>query len=242
MLANRMATVMHPRQQGQSLAQCMVGMTLCLLVVMAAFSALAWMQRTQTLLQQQMDLHQMLHQATAKLRERAMRAGAPALWLNEKNIPVLSGVANRVSGDDKTLQLMHWRSLTPADCQGHEASGLPWSQDDFRRNSTRGLACKDAARSNSSYQTLVEQTDDLRFRYAQRTSSVPLDPSLQTMQWLSASQVTDWTAVRAVHLCLQLRGAGVSANPAGVSCSKSTPLVNGAMAWRSVLHLTHASP
>ena len=73
-----MANLMYPTQQGQSLAQCMVGMMLSLLVVMAAFSAFAWMQRTQTLLQQQMDLHQMLHQATAKLRERAMRAGATA--------------------------------------------------------------------------------------------------------------------------------------------------------------------
>ena len=115
---------MYPTQQGQSLAQCMVGMMLSLLVVMAAFSAFAWMQRTQTLLQQQMDLHQMLHQATAKLRERAMRAGAPELLVNEQNMPVLNGMKNSLAGDEKSLQLMQFRSLTPADCQGHEASHL----------------------------------------------------------------------------------------------------------------------
>ncbi len=241
-LANHMATLMYATQQGQSLAQCLVGMMLSLLVVMAAFSAFAWMQRTQTLLQQQMDLHQMLHQATAKLRERAMRAGAPELLVNEQNMPVLNGMKNRLAGDDKSLQLMQFRSLTPADCQGHEASHLPWIQDDFRRNNTRGFACKDAARSTSNYQTLVEQTDEVRFLYAQRIGSESPDASAQQMQWLKASQVTDWDAVRAVQMCLQIRGTGVSATSAGMSCHTSSPLVNGAMAWRSVLQLSHTSP
>lgn len=233
---------MHPTQQGQSLAQCMVGMMLSLLVVMAAFSSFAWMQRTQTLLQQQMDLHQMLHQATAKLRERAMRAGAPELKVNEDSVPVLNGLTNFVGGDDKSLQLMQFRSLTPADCQGHEASHLAWIHDDFRRNNTRGFACKDAARSSSNYQTLVEQTDAVRFFYAQRIDSKLPEVTAQQMQWLTASQVTDWGAVRAVHMCLQIRGTGVSVASAGVSCNTSAPLVNGAMAWRSVLHLPHSSP
>jgi Tfp pilus assembly protein PilW len=237
-----MATLMYPTQQGQSLAQCIVGMMLSLLVVMAAFSAFAWMQRTQTWLQQHMDLHQMLHQATAKLRERAMRAGAPELWVNEQNMPVLNGLTNRVRGDDKSLQLMQFRSLTPADCQGHEASHLPWIQDDFRRNNTRGFACKDAARSTSAYQTLVEHTEEVRFLYAQRIGIKLPDSSAQQMQWLTASQVTDWDAVRAVQMCLQIRGTGVTATAAGKSCHTSSPLLNGAMAWRSVLQLSHTSP
>lgn len=217
-------------------------MSLSLLVVMAAFSAFGWLQRTQSLLQQHMDLHQMLHQAMHTLRERASRAGAPTLSLNAENIPVLTRPGPWLSGDDKSLQLMQWRSLTPADCQGHEASGLLWIQDDFRRNSSRGLACKDAARSNASYQTLMEQTDDLRFRYAQRIGQTPDHVSSLSMQWLTASQVTDWGAVQAVQICLQVRGVGVNATPMGLSCNKSTPLVNGAMAWRSVLRLTHALP
>jgi len=241
LLANRMAVVM-PHQQGQSLVQCLVGMTISLWVVMAAFSAFAWIQRNQLLLQQQMDLHQMLHMANGKLRERAMRAGAPELWVNDKGSPVLNRMTSVVSGDDKSLQLMQFRSLTPADCQGHEASSLDWTQDDFRRNSTKGFACKDAARSTASYQTLTEQTEDVRFRYAQRMGSKGGLTSAQSMQWLSAAEVTDWREVRAVHLCLQIRGAGVNATPTGVSCRQGVPLINGAMAWRSVLHLPHSSP
>jgi type II secretory pathway component PulJ len=237
-----MAAVMLAPQHGQSLAQCMVGMMLSLLVVMAAFSAFAWIQRSQALLQQQMDMYQMLHQATAKLRERAMRAGAPELWIEEPHKLVWNSLPNKVAGDDKSVQLMQWRSLTPTDCQGHEASLLSWIADDFRRNSTRGLVCKDAARTSSQYQTLIEHTDEVRFLYAQGLGSRLTDAFNQPMQWLSASQVTDWNAVRAVHLCLHVRGAGVNATPAGVSCYTSKPLVHGAMAWRSVLHLTHASP
>ena len=242
MLANCMATLKQRTQQGQSLAQCLVGMTLGLLVVMAAFSAFAWMQRTQTLLQQHMDLSHMLHAGNAKLRERAMRAGAPELVINDQHMPAWNRMAQAVSGDDKSLQLMQFRSLTPADCQGHEASHLAWSEDDFRRNSTRGFACKDAARANTSYQTLVEQTEELRFRYAQRIGGKWPDPLSQQLQWLSADEVTDWSAVRAVQMCLQIRGTGLSAAPVGVSCNKSLPLINGAMAWRSVVHLTHSSP
>ena len=83
-------------QHGQSLVQCMVGMMLSLLVVMAAFSAFAWIQRSQALLQQQMDMHQMLHQATAKLRERAMRAGASELWIEEPHKLVWNSLPNKV--------------------------------------------------------------------------------------------------------------------------------------------------
>lgn len=230
------------RHKGQSLAQCLVGMMLSLLVVMAAFSAFTWIQRSQTLLQQQMDLHQILHQASAKLRERAMRAGAPELWIEEPDKLVWNNLSSKLGGDDKSLQLMQWRSLTPTDCQGHEVSLLSWIQDDFRRNHARGLACKDAARTTSNYQTLIEHTEEVRFLFAQRLGSKQPDARHQPMQWLRASQVTDWGAVRAVHMCLHVRGPGVNAAPVSIACHTSKPLANGAMAWRSVLQLPHSSP
>ena len=55
-------------------------MSLGLTVVLAAMGATAWVQRTQNLLQQQLDTHQRMHTAFMRLQERAIRAGAPALF------------------------------------------------------------------------------------------------------------------------------------------------------------------
>lgn len=142
--------VMHKQrqlQQGQGLVQCMVGMSLSLLVVVAAFSAFAWIQRTQLMLQTQAQTQLRLHTAIQLLRERVQRAGAPELSLDAQGMAVLQRLPSTLSGSDTGLQLNQWRSLTPADCQGHEASTLPWLQDDFRRNMQRELNCKDTARA-----------------------------------------------------------------------------------------------
>ena len=190
------------QQQGQGLVQCMVGMSLSLLVVMAAFSAFAWIQRGQLMLQTQAETQLRLHTALQLFRERVQRAGAPELSVDAQGMAVLSRLPVTLSGSDTTLQLNQWRSLTPADCQGHEASTLPWLQDDFRRNSQRELSCKDTARSNTTYQALAEQIDDLRLRYAEQTGPAGATPAAQQLQWRSAAQVSDWQQVRAVGLCI----------------------------------------
>ena len=73
-------------QQGQGLVQCMIGMSLSLLVVMTAFSAFAWIQRSQTQIQTQIDLHQRLHTSFQLVRERVLCIAASALrYLPVKN-------------------------------------------------------------------------------------------------------------------------------------------------------------
>jgi hypothetical protein len=237
-----MATVtltFAPHQQGQGLVQCMIGMSLSLLVVMTAFSAFAWIQRSQTQLQTQIDLHQRLHTSFQLVRERVQRAGASELTLDSQGLATMTHMSLPLTGNDTQLQLLQLRSVTPADCQGHQASTLAWLQDDFRRNSSREFTCKDMARSNATYQALIDQVDDVRFRYAQSIHPNSADPSLELMQWRTASQVTDWSAVRAVQLCLQLRTDAITLATPSLSCNKPTLLKNGGLAWRSVLHLSH---
>jgi hypothetical protein len=147
-----------------------------------------------------------------------------------------------VAGSDTSLQLNHWRSLTPADCLGHEVTTLPWLQDDFRRNSQRELSCKDTARSNSSAQALVEYIEDVRLRYAESSAASSIASNLQVMQWRKASQVNDWQKVRAVGLCLQIRPDAIRMAPGSLSCNNPVALKNGAGAWRAVFVLNHARP
>ena len=230
------------QQQGQGLVQCMVGMSLSLLVVMAAFSAFAWIQRSQLMLQTQAETQLRLHTALQLFRERVQRAGAPELSVDAQGMAVLSRLPVTLSGSDSALQLNQWRSLTPADCQGHEASTLPWLQDDFRRNSQRELSCKDTARSNTTYQALAEQIDDMRLRYAEQTGPPGAAPAAQQLQWRSALQVSDWQQVRAVGLCLQIRPDVLTITPGNLSCNTQSPLKNGTSAWRTVFFLNHAGP
>lgn len=228
------------RQQGQGLVQCMIGMSLSLLVVMAAFSAFAWIQRTQLMLQTQAQTQLRLHTALQLVRERVQRAGAPELSLDANGMAVFNRLPVALSGSDIALQLNQWRSLTPSDCQGHEASTLLWLQDDFRRNSQRELSCKDTARGNTTYQALAEQIDDLRLRYAEQTGPAGTPATAVQLQWRTASQVSDWQQVRAVGMCLQIRPDSVTLTPGNLSCNTQTPLKNGASAWRSVFFLNHA--
>lgn len=230
------------RQRGQGLVQCMVGMSLGLLVVLAGFSAFAWIQRSQLILQTQAETQWRLHTAMQLLRERVQRAGAPELALDTQGMAVLRRLPVSLGGSDNALQLNQWRSLTPADCQGHEASTLTWLQDDFRRNTSRELSCKDTARSNTTYQALIEQIDDVRLRYAERTGAPGADPSVQYLQWRTASQINDWQQVRAVGMCLQIRPDGLTLTPGNLSCNTPSLLKNGASAWRAVFFLSHSNP
>jgi len=230
------------QQSGHGLVQCMMGMSLSLLVVMTAFAAFAWIQRSQTMLQTQMDLQQRMHLAIGLVRERVQRAGAPELVTDNQGLASMAYVPVLLSGNDTQLQLMQFRSLTPADCQGHQASTLTWLQDDFRRNSSREFTCKDMARSNATYQALIDQVEDVRFRYAQSILFAGSHPLNERMQWRTAAQVTDWRAVRAVQICLQVRSDAVSSGSPSLSCSKSLPLKNGVAAWRAVLQIRHKTP
>ena len=229
-------------QQGQGLVQCMVGMSLSLLVVMAAFSAFAWLQRNQLMLQTQADTQMRMYTAVQLIRERVQRAGAPELTTDTQGMAVFNRLPAIITGSDTSLQLNHWRSLTPADCLGHEVSTLPWLQDDFRRNSQRELSCKDTARSNSNAQTLVEYIDDVRLSYAVSSASSDTPSDSQFMQWRKASQVTDWQQVRAIGLCLQIRPDAIRMATGSLSCNNPLALKNGAGAWRAVFVLNHARP
>ena len=230
------------QQSGHGLVQCMIGMSLSLLVVMTAFAAFAWIQRSQTMLQTQMDLQQRMHLAIRLVRERAQRAGAPELVTDSQGLASMAYVPVQITGNDTQMQLMQFRSLTPADCQGHQASTLTWLQDDFRRNSSREFTCKDMARSNATYQALIDQVEDVRFRYAQSISFAGASPLTERMQWRTAAQVTDWHAVNAVQMCLQVRSGVISSGSTSLSCGKSIPLQNGVAAWRSVLQIRHRTP
>jgi type II secretory pathway component PulJ len=220
-------------QSGHTLVQSLLGMGLCSGVLMVAFAVFAWVQASHTHMRLQADLHTRLNTVMGVLRERVQRAGAPALLFNSQSQAALATTDVPMTGSDKQLGLLHLRSLTPADCQGHQASSEDWLRDDFKRSTKHEFSCKDSLRDNTSYQALVDGIQRVHFRYAQ---ALPGTPPL--LQWRSAAQVTDWQAVRGLEVCVENQTQASLQAPLSAACAASNSLEK-AVAWRGVASLMH---
>jgi Tfp pilus assembly protein PilW len=222
-------------QQGHSLAQSLLGLLLSMLVVMAAFASFGWVQSSHQQLHAQTDAQQRLKTILQLLRERVQRAGAPELLL-VKGKARIDTLDNALSGTDDTLSLMHPRSITPADCQGHEASSSWWLLDDFQL-SKQALQCKDSWRDDASLQALVDEVRAFNLRYAQ---ALPGNPPL--LQWRRAEEVSDWNAVRGVQVCIQAMVANGPPLAASAACSSNSSAATSDLAWRGVAVFRHHTP
>ena len=222
-------------QQGHSLAQSLLGLLLSMLVVMAAFASFGWVQSSHQQLQAQADAQQRLKTILQLLRERVQRAGAPELLL-VKGKARIDTLDNALSGTDDTLSLMHPRSITPADCQGHEASSSWWLLDDFQL-SKQSLQCKDSWRDDASLQALVDEVRAFNLRYAQ---ALPGSPPL--LQWRRAEEVSDWNAVRGVQGGIQAMVADGPPLAASAACSSDSSAATSDLAWRGVAVFRHHTP
>lgn len=231
-----MRAALRQPQLGHTLVQSLVGMVLSAWVLTAAFAAFAWVQSNHQHMQTLADVHERLHAALALIQMRVSRAGAPALQFDSQGRVVGLSFPASLKGSDSSLSLTHHSSLTPSDCQGHQASFLPFIQDDFKRSARYELSCKDSLRSNTSYQALLDNIYQMGFVYAQS-----LPGAVPQMQWRTANQVTDWQAVQGLQIFLQTKYAGAS--PATTqSCNTGLALAAPALAWRGVAHLRHAKP
>lgn len=231
-----MTTASRHTQHGHTLVQSLVGMVLSAWVLTAAFAAFAWVQSNHQHMQTTAEVHERLHAALTLIQMRVSRAGAPALQFDAQGQVSLLPLPASIQGSNSSVSLMHHSSLTPADCQGHQASTLPFIQDDFKRSTRYELSCKDTLRSNSSYQALLDNIQQLGFVYAQ---SLPgAEPQ---MQWRAANQVSDWQAVRGLQACIQTKQAAINP-PATQSCHTGIALAPPALAWRGVAHLRHGKP
>ena len=224
-------------QLGHTLVESLIGMVLSMWVIMAAFAAFAWVQSNHQHMQARADMQERLQTALSVLQERVARAGAPALQFDAQNKAKLLSPTFSLQGVGNTLSLMHHSSLSPSDCQGHQASTLPWIQDDFKRSTRNELSCKDSFRSNTTYQALVDNIDQVGFLYAEIVSGT--EPR---MQWRSANAVSNWQGVRGVQTCLQTKLSGLGAVPVSPSCSSGMPLSSPSLSWQGVAFLRHVKP
>jgi type IV pilus assembly protein PilW len=206
-------------QQGYTLPELLIGMTLGLLVIAAATAAYGTSKQTWNAMAAADAVHANARVALRKIREHAHMAGASfliasshstsnqanadAIDFNVEISPPEDAGQSTLAGVNGTkyvesLTLGHWHALDAIDCQGNTGSTHTSVRNDYKLNTNKELSCKDLNLTNSTYQALAEGVEDFQLRYAEAHSNT------QTIQWKTANQVTDMAQVLAIEVCLRV--------------------------------------
>lgn len=196
-------------QLGFTLSELLIGMALSLLVVAAATTAFGASKQTWNAMAAADAVYANARMALRNIREQSLLAGASYLQAAgnldgrfsvgmsthaELGQAALAGV----NGDKnlESLTLGHWHALDPIDCQGNTHSTHSTVRNHYKLNTNQELTCKDLNLTNSTYQALAEGVEDFQLRYAEA------NPSAQSVQWKTASQVDDMAQVLGIEVCL----------------------------------------
>ena len=206
-------------QQGYTLPELLIGMTLGLLVIAAATSAYGTSKQTWNAMAAADAVHANARVALRNIREQAHMAGASfliasshstsdqanadAIDFNVEISPPEDAGQSTLAGVNGTkylesLTLGHWHALDAIDCQGNTGSTHTSVRNDYKLNTNKELSCKDLNLANSTYQALAEGVEDFQVRYAEANAST------QTIQWKTANQVAIMTQVLAIEVCLRI--------------------------------------
>ena len=206
-------------QQGYTLPELLIGMSLRLLVIAAATSAYGTSKQTWNAMAAADAVHANARVALRNIREQAHMAGASFLSAsihstsNQANADAIDFSVEISPSEDvgqaalagvngtkyvESITLGHWHALDAIDCQGNTGSTHTSVRNDYKLNTNKELSCKDLNLTNSTYQALAEGVEDFQLRYAEAT------PSMQTIQWKTANQVTDMSQVLAIEVCLRV--------------------------------------
>jgi type IV pilus assembly protein PilW len=203
-------------QGGYTLPELLIGLTLGLLVIVAASASYTTSQHTWRAMATAEAVHANARVALRNIREHAQLAGAAYLISSSSDGQLAVDISSNeavgqaaIAGVNssksvQSLTLGHWHALDAVDCQGNTSSSQSFVRNDYKLNTNKELSCKDLNLSNSTYQALAEGIEDLQLRYAEANLNT------QTLQWKTADQVSDMTRVMAIEVCLRV--ASVSAN------------------------------
>lgn len=246
MMSQRRSQAAKP-MKGHTLPELLIGLMLGLLIITAAASVYGVSQQSWTAMSAADALHANARVALRNLREQAQMLGGSYLEAapnhtvrisssEDTGQAALSGINGSKTTENVTLG--HWHALDALDCQGNSASTHSTVRNDFKLNSHKELTCKDLNLSNSTYQALAEGVEDFQVRYAQA------HPVNQTLQWLSADQVTDMSFVMAIEVCLRMASLTVINRPPPTSiinkgCLDETLVIDGRLrrVFKRIFHL-----
>jgi hypothetical protein len=184
---------------GLSLAELLIGLGMSSLVVAIALSVYQLCHQSWQAISATDALYQNA-QITLRAIRRQTESDSAAYFLAASNNHVLlSPPYPSMSNPTDALVLSHWAGADPFDCQGN-SSAIPSAliSNSFKRSSNKELTCKDINASGSSYQALAEGVEDLQTKFAQ------VNPALNTLQWVNASELFGPAQIVAIEVCVRL--------------------------------------
>jgi len=220
---------MHAR--GHTLPELLIGLAVSLGVVLSAVACYNISRQSWAAFDAVDALHHNARAALRNLHAQALRAGGAQLStaadgqrvqrtaLHDSSQPDLQGTEGTRTD---SVSLGHWHSLSPYDCQGNHTGRDTLVLNSYQVNTKKELTCKDLRLSGSTYQALAEGVEDLQVRYAQAQAN-------QTVQWVTAAQVTDMRQVLAIELCLRLVSTqpNTTRNTLSLGCQGETVAADG---------------
>jgi type IV pilus assembly protein PilW len=223
-------------QRGASLIELMVGITIGLLIVLAAVGTLMFTSLSSTAVNDTTRLQQKAEIFFRLFRFQVEQAGAISISSLSDNYEVefnkdYTGLSSALTGLPSTTQVsVHGvnGSGTTADTlrvsYQHEGNGrdclgiAPPAADANKRisneytvNAALELNCV-GGNNTGGAQAIIDGVEDFQVIYGIKTypNNSPLDPTTYSYQFFRANQVTNWDAVSAVSICLQLRSDSTS--------------------------------
>lgn len=218
----RRRTVAKRLLLGVNLMELMVGITIGMLVVVAAMNVMSFTQITSTTVADGTQLQQNADAVFRNLGFQATQAGAVRLdqaadagkvvfsvaftgynssvtGATTGQILAAHGIDGGSTGSD-TLRLSYEDDGGIRDCQGNTSVTSTRVDNEFTLSSG-SLMCKGASASAIA-QPIADGVEDFQVWYGVITGT----GAATTIRFLTASNITDWTNIQALRVCLVMRG------------------------------------
>lgn len=255
--SNRLNKTSTPkvRQLGASLMELMVGITIGLLVVLAAIGSLVYTRVSSTTMVDATRLQQKADAAFRLINFQTLQAGSlelsptvepatvvfstaytgfdPLITSLATNIVSVHGVDGDGTTTQDILRISYQDDGTVRDCLGQATANTTQGirvDNQFTYVPITGgggdITCRGAA-AGATAQPILDGVEDFQVTYGVRTVTAA---GAENFQYLTATNVTDWTNIQTVNVCLQLRG-DAQGNPqpgmaAIVGCTPPTTIAN----------------
>lgn len=247
----------HRAQRGFTLIELMVGLTIGLLVVLAGIGSLVFTQATSAVVDDGARLQQKTDAIFRNIGYHIVQAGAietastmadPALVTFSTlyqgydatypyNIHGEEGASNaadtlRVSYENIVVPVTVPATPRSRNCLGNGATTANVNNKFYKSTTSDDLMCLGAAAVAA--QSVADGVKDFQVWYGVRTGIVP---GTEGYQFFTATNVSDWTRVTAVRICLHVVGDGKSnINPTLLDCQGASTTTTDGLLHRVFWH------
>jgi hypothetical protein len=197
------------RCAGVSLIEVMLGVAIGLGVISTAGVAYHTQHQSWLLMQAIASLHHNANaaldhvQTSAQIADAANLEGTGEGIVKTLDLPILQGDIIEGYARSDRLALSHFSALDGYDCQGNHVDKHMHIRDSYQVNSKLELTCKDNQLAGSTYQAIAEGVEDFQLQFAEHLPATTTDGA-SLWQWKQADQISVFTNVMAIEVCLRM--------------------------------------